>query len=128
MLLFKKNSARKEIFFFLWIVSIERVELFSNLNKRHHDRKNVYTAQTLPSDCRMLVLHLDTLLFGEKVCVHYNLGNSCYISTKELLPRIEVRSVECLMDKGQQFMVYFTIFNHDTEWASILISHVFICW
>ena len=78
-------------------------------------RKNMYTAQTLPLDYRMLVLRLDTLLFGEMVCVHYNLGNSCYISTKDLLLRIEVRSVECFMDKGQKFVVYITIFNHDTE-------------
>ena len=98
-------------------VSIEREEFICNLNKRHH----VYlvynhTSQTIPCDCRMLVLLcLDTPLFGENVCVHYNLGNSCYISTKELLLRIEVTSVEYFMDKGQKYMVYFTIFNHDTE-------------
>ena len=73
---FNKGNKRKKI------VSIEIVELFSNLNKRHIERKNVYTAQTLQSDCRMLLLCLDTLLFGEKVCVHYNLGKPSYISTR----------------------------------------------
>ena len=72
------------------------------------------------------MLRLDTLLIGEMVCVHYNLGNSCYISTKELLLRIEVRSVEYFMNEGQKYMVYFTIFNHDTEWASIYKSCVYI--
>ena len=60
------------------IVPIERVD------ERHYGRTNVYyhASQTIPSDdCRMLVLSLDTPQFGENVCVHYNLGNSCYIST-----------------------------------------------
>ena len=77
----------------------------------------------------------DTLT--EKMCIlpkHYNLiaGYLCCVwihsclgkrfvhttiwgnpDTLEL--RLEVRSVECLIDKGQQFMVYFTLSNHDTE-------------
>ena len=68
----------------------------------------------------MLVLGLDTPLFGENVCVHYNLSNSFIISTKvpsaylASLLRIEERSVS-VMDKGQKFMLYLTISNHDTE-------------
>ena len=100
-------------------VSIEREEFICNLNKRHH----VYllynhTSQTSPWHCRMLCL--DTPLFGENVCVHYNLSNSFIISTKvpsaylASLLRIEERSVS-VMDKGQKFMLYLTISNHDTE-------------
>ena len=87
-----------------------------------HGRKDVYNhaSQTIPPGCRMLVLGLDTPLFGENVCVHYNLSNSFIISTKvpsaylASLLRIEERSVS-VMDKGQKFMLYLTISNHDTE-------------
>ena len=41
-------------------------------------RKNMYTAQTLPPDYWMLVLRLDTLLFGEMVCVHYKLNRQFF--------------------------------------------------